>query len=167
MASVDNSSFTFIVKKDTNILNFKGNEYTVTQKLLKKGTVFTGTLRTKIIGRGKDNKRPVKLLQVDGSKDYVELSSSNIYMDELAKADKSNFDGGENAPTTSKPYDKNYKTKAGLKNIVLKYGLPIGGAYVGYQIAKKKGLDTTKTFALVIALGFVSYLPYLAQKRKK
>ena len=105
----NNSTLTFIVKKDSNIITFKGSQYTVTNDVIKKGTVFTGTLRTKVVGSGND-KRPVKVLQVDNGKNYLELSSSNIYMDELAKANKSVLDNGANdAPTTSKPYDTKYK----------------------------------------------------------
>jgi hypothetical protein len=158
------NSVSFIVKEGSPILEIKNGQVEESTRKLIKGTIVKGMLKTRIVKMGKE-KKPYRFIQLEDSKGYLSPRVVDVYIGDFANLDGSEKKDVSGTKSTSFGQEKpTLKTK--VKKVVLAYGLPITGAYIGYQIAKKTGADTKKTIGYVVFFGLLGYIPRYINKNK-
>lgn len=161
-----NNNQEFILIESSPILEIKDGAVDVTDKKLLKGTVVKGQLKTRVVGEG-EHKSPYRFIQLSNKTGFISPQTVNLYVGNFA-----NLDGlapnKDKTPVKSTAFgEKKKSTKRGkVKNLVINYGLPIGGAYVGYKIATKSGADTKKMIGYVVFFGLLGCIPRYLYRNK-
>jgi len=154
-----NNTLQFILKETTPIyeLGQKSSIEESDRKLLK-GTIIDGQLKTRIVNI--DGERvPFKFIQLKDKKGYISPQVVNLYIGKFANFGEA--DVQEEITEETEPYKKPKKAK----NFIINYGLPIGGAVLGYYIAKRTEADEKKMIGFVLFFGLLGFLPrYLYNK---
>jgi hypothetical protein len=154
-----NNTLQFILKETTPIYEL-GQKSTIEEsdKKLLKGTIVDGQLKTRIVNI--DGERiPFKFIQLKDKKGYISPQVVNLYIGKFANFGEADIE--EEITDETKPYQNPKKPK----NIIINYGLPIGGAVLGYYVAKKMDADEKKMIGFVLFFGLLGFLPrYLYNK---
>lgn len=158
-----NNTIKFILKKSTPILEIRNGVLEESERKLIKGTVIDGILKKRVV-KHNGKKIPIKLVEIKGKKGYIFPNILNIYVEKLAKFDGAEIENKEDeVKTTSFGEKKTTKSKA--KDMLINYGIPIIGGFVGYKIAKKMDLEPKKMIGMVIFFSLIGLLPrYLYKK---
>lgn len=155
---IDNT-FQFILNQSTPIYEL-GQKSTIEEsdKKLLKGTIVDGQLKTRIVNI--DGQRvPFKFIQLKNKKGYISPQVVNLYIGKFANFENNKKE--EEITNETKPYQKPKK----LKNYFINYGLPLGGAILGYYVAKKIEADEKKMIGFVLFFSLLGFLPrYLYNK---
>ena len=154
-----NNTLSFILKETTPILEF-GNNGVVEEsdKKLLKGTVIQGQLKTRVVSMNGD-KIPYRFIQLKDKKGYISPQMVNLYIGKFANFD--NADNKEEKSQETEPY-KNPKKKG---NLIINWGLPIGGGVLGYFVCKKMEAEPKKMIGYVVFFTLIGFLPrYLYKK---
>lgn len=118
---------------------------------VKKGTVIVGALNTITIEH-EGNKHQIKVIQTKEGK-YAPVKLFNVYVDEFSR-----MNGDRNVV---------YKTKVYQENRLLKYGLPLGAAALGFYLARKRGVRSGKLVLTVLVSTLLGLTPYFYLKNKR
>lgn len=151
-AGIDNTLF-FIIKETTPILEL-GNDNVVEEsdKKLLKGTIIQGQLKTRVVNT-EGKKIPYRFIQLKDKKGLISPRVVNLYIGKFAT-----FDNAENVEEKSTEIEP-YKNPKKEKNIIIEWGLPIGGAVLGYFIGKKIDAEPKKLVGYVIFFTLIGILP--------
>lgn len=157
----------FILKYDTPILTIKGSKVEDSGSKLMAGTVIEGFVKTRIISNDKDKKTPYKFIQIfDGKKginQFISPKTVNLYINDFSDAENTVIKTKKTAWGENKSNaNGNVKKK---NNIFVKYGLPLIGTYIGYRIAKHKGVSGGKMALFIIGFGLLGALPSFINKK--
>jgi hypothetical protein len=154
-----NNTLQFILKETTPIYEL-GQKSSIEEsdKKLLKGTIIDGQLKTRIVNINGE-RIPFKFIQLKDKKGYISPQVVNLYIGKFANFTEA--DVQEEITNETKPYQKPKK----VKNYIINYGLPIGGAVLGYYIAKRMEADEKKMIGFVLFFGLLGILPrYLYNK---
>jgi hypothetical protein len=88
-----------------------------------------------------------------GNVENISQRILNLYIGKFANFD--NADIEEDKTTETEPYKNPKKTK----NIIINWGLPIGGAVLGYYVGKKMEAEPKKLVGYVIFFTLIGFLP--------
>jgi len=154
-----NNTLSFILKETTPILEFGDNGVVEeSDKKLLKGTVVQGQLKTRVVSMNGD-KVPYRFIQLKDKKGYISPQMVNLYIGKFANFD--NADVKEENSQETEPY-KNPKKRG---NLIINWGLPIGGGVLGYFVGKKMEAEPKKMVGYVIFFTLIGFLPrYLYKK---
>lgn len=154
-----NNTLSFILKETTPILEFADNGVVEeSDKKLLKGTVIQGQLKTRVVSMNGD-KIPYRFIQLKDKKGYISPQMVNLYIGKFANFE--NADVQEEKSKETEPY-KNPKKKG---NLIINWGLPIGGGVLGYFVAKKIEAEPKKMVGYVIFFTLIGFSPrYLYKK---
>jgi hypothetical protein len=148
-----NNALFFILKESSPILELGQNGIVEeSDKKLLKGTVVKGQLKTRIVNV-KGDKIPYRFIQLSDKKGYISPRMVNLYIGKFANFD--NADVEEDKTKETEPYKNPKKTK----NIIINWGLPIGGAVLGYYVGKKMEAEPKKLVGYVIFFTLIGFLP--------
>lgn len=158
-----NNSIDFIVRETAPIFEVKSGGVEETDKRLIKGTVVKGMLKTRIVNMD-GSKLPYKFIQLSDKKGYISPQVVDMYIGDFANVDgtKQNKD----TPTKSTSFGQKSSKIAKTKNLLVNYGLPIAGAYIGYKIAVKKGFENKKILGYVAFFGLLGCIPRYMYRKK-
>jgi len=146
----------FILNANAPVLSIKGSKVEETDRVLVKGTVISGAIKTRVIGSGKD-KKPFKFIHIEDSKNsYLAPPAVNYFINDFSKIEKKRRTGSEVRDTA---WGEVQGRKKKNNNFVVNYALPAAGAFIGYKLAQKQGAGAKKTALYVIGFGLLGMAP--------
>jgi len=163
-----NNNSKFILTTNAPILEINKGKVEESSKKLLDGTVIEGTLVTRVVNT-KRKKVPFRFIKLDNKLGYLSPRVVNLYVDYFANTDGLSPESkSSETPVKDTSFgEKKGKTKTKkAKNFIINYGLPLGGAIVGYQIAKKRGGDTKTLIGYTVAFGLLGAIPRYLYKDK-
>lgn len=161
-----NNNLQFILTETAPILEISKGGVEESDKKLMEGTVIEGQLATRIVSNGK-RKVPYRFIKLGKKKGFLSPHVVNLYVGHFANLDGLNPTKDDTPVRDSAFGEKKAKSKTKkLTKFVINYGLPIGGAYAGFKIAKKMGADPKKTAGYVIFFTLLGLLPRYLNKNK-
>lgn len=159
-----NNLLSFRLNEDTPIFKIKGGKADETEKKLLKNTVVDGKLKTRIITVDRE-KEPFKVIELANEKGYISPHVVSLYLKEFENINANDLSVKKTPVRETSNGEKSTSRKSRAKNIIINYGLPATGAFVGYKVAKKMGSDTKKTIGLVLFFTVLGFLPkYIHRK---
>lgn len=148
-----NNTLFFILKETAPILELGDNNVVEeSDKKLLKGTIIQGQLKTRVVNLDGE-KIPYQFIQLKDKKGLISPRVVNLYIGKFA-----NFDNAEISEEKSSETEP-YKNPKKGKNIIINWGLPIGGAVLGYFVGKKMEAEPKKLVGYVVFFTLIGILP--------
>jgi len=159
---IDNT-LKFILKETSPVLEIRGGVVEESDKKLIQGTIVEGILKTRVVKIGKE-KIPYKFIELKNKQGYLSPSSLNVYISKFANLE-GGFKSKDIGDTKETAFGEKPTKKQKIKNIMVNYGLPIIGGYLGYQVAKKMQADNKKMVGYIAFFALIGMIPrYLHNK---
>jgi hypothetical protein len=154
----------YILVKDSPLLSFNSGNIEDSGRVLLKGTVLSGEIKTKVANIDGE-KTPIKLIATENG--FIMPSHVNIYTKEIheikgLKAKETPVRSSALGETKSSIEGR--KRASLLNRFAFNVGIPALTGYIGYRVAKKQGGGVKKIAIYTIGFAALGFIPKLINK---